>query len=353
MKTIHLIDEALIAEGGVDGPIEGQNVFLHFGDEHAEYRTLTGGVGLVPLAGHAEVELTGEDRGGFLNRLCTNKVDRLAAGSGLETFLTDAKAHTLAHLFVFAEPDRMMLFSLGADSARIASHLDYYVIQEKVVVRDRSAERYVMLLAGPDAESLLRRLTSTELPGKHLDHASVEIAETPVSVRAVDLGGRTALLLSCELQSAAGVWKAIRAAGAGPCGCRAMDAVRIEAGWPVYGRDITEENLPQEVARDDRAISFNKGCYLGQETIARIDSRGHVNRVLVGLRFDGEEVPPRGAELSAQGQLVGKVTSAAFSPRLGVAVGLGYVRREHNTPGFVLQSPAGLAEVTALPMVVR
>jgi folate-binding protein YgfZ len=323
---------------------------LHFGDEEGEYRTLTGGAGLVPLARHAEVELTGNERANFLNRLCTNKVDRLPAGTGAEAFLTDAKAHILAHLFVFARPECLVLFSLGAEGAKIASHLDRYLIREKVAIHDRTAQRLVMLLAGPDAEPLLRRLTSAELPGKHLDHTGIEVDGAAVEARAVDLGGQTALLLSCEVETAATVWKTLRQNGARACGCKAADAVRIEAGWPVYGRDITEDNLPQEVARDERTISFTKGCYLGQETVARIDSRGHVNRTLVGLRFHGAEVPAPGTELSAQGQVVGTVTSAAVSPRQGVAVALGYVRRGQNTPGFVLQSPAGLAEVTSLPM---
>ena len=351
MSTLHPIHELVLADGGVYDPAEGRDVVQHFGDERAEYRVLTAAVGLVPLAGHTEVELTGDDRAGFLNRLCTNKVDPLPAGTGLEAFLTDAKAHILAHLFVFAEPGRLVLFSLGDHAGKVASHLEYFLIQEKVAIRDRSAERFAILLAGPDTDALLHRLGSAELPGKHLDHAEIRVAEAAVAVRAVDLGGQTARLLSCATESAADVWRAVRDAGATPCGSRAMDAVRIEAGWPIYGRDITEENLPQEVARDDRTISFQKGCYLGQETVARIESRGHVNKVLVGLRFHGAEVPPQGAELSAQGQVVGKVTSAAFSPHWEVAVGLGYLRREHNTPGFVLQSPAGLAEVMALPMV--
>ena len=112
-----------------------------------------------------------------------------------------------------------------------------------------------------------------------------------------------------------------------PCGRVAFEPFRIECGWPEYGRDISPENLPQEVGRTDRSISFTKGCYLGQETVARIASRGHVNRTLAGLKFACSEVPPVTTELTAEGQSIGRVTSVAHSPRFGSAIALGYVRR--------------------------
>jgi folate-binding protein YgfZ len=137
----------------------------------------------------------------------------------------------------------------------------------------------------------------------------------------------------------------LRGAGAIECGPAAIDAFRIEAGMPLYGRDITIENLPQEVNRNAQAISFTKGCYLGQETVARIDALGHVNRLLVGVRIAGKQVPSDGAELTIDGKAVGHVTSAAFSPRLGKAVALAYVRTTSAKPGTRLQSAAGEAEV--------
>src|SRR5690606_6094431 len=130
----------------------------------------------------------------------------------------------------------------------------------------------------------------------------------------------------------------------------AVEVARIEAGMPLYGMDITDDNLPQEVDRNDWAISFNKGCYLGQETVARIDALGHVNRTLVGLRFASESVPEPGGELLAGDKVVGHVTSAAWSPAQRRAVALGYVRQGHNRPSARLVSAVGEAEVIALPM---
>jgi folate-binding protein YgfZ len=125
---------------------------------------------------------------------------------------------------------------------------------------------------------------------------------------------------------------------------------RIEAGTPLFGQDITEKNLPQEVARDALAISFTKGCYLGQETVARIDALGHVNQTLCGLRFAGPDSPPPGTELTIDDKVVAHVTSAAFSPRLGGPLALGYVRRGHTLPGTAFTSSRGPASVVKLPL---
>jgi folate-binding protein YgfZ len=138
------------------------------------------------------------------------------------------------------------------------------------------------------------------------------------------------------------------AAGAEMCQMETLDIVRVEAGFPFYGRDITEENLPQEVHRNERAISFTKGCYLGQETVARIDALGHVNRTLAGLRWDVAEIPPTGQELIVAGRVVGQITSAVWSPRYDSPLSLAYLRQGQNQPGLRLDTTIGTAEVVAL-----
>jgi tRNA-modifying protein YgfZ len=123
------------------------------------------------------------------------------------------------------------------------------------------------------------------------------------------------------------------------------EIARIEQGLPAYGVDITSENLPQEVGRDAQAISFTKGCYLGQETVARIDALGHVNRHLSRIAIDSESPPPRGAEFLSAGKTVGNVTSSCFSPRLGKSLALGYLRRGSHGPGTKMEIGGHAAEV--------
>ena len=186
------------------------------------------------------------------------------------------------------------------------------------------------------------------MPQQAWTSAPAVIAGQTVALRRVDMVGPVGFLIVGPRAAAATVGDALIAAGGTPASPAAFEAARIEAGFPLHVRDITERNLPQEVARDDRTISFRKGCYLGQETVARIDALGHVNQLLVGLRFAGQEVAPPGLELFTDAAKAGHVTSAAFSPRQQCAVALAYVRRGHHTPGTRLDSSHGTAEVISL-----
>jgi folate-binding protein YgfZ len=283
------------------------------------------------------------------------------------------------------------------------------LIRDRVELHDRSRRLAALILAGPEAGPLLARQCGSPVPGQYLSHVEGSLAATSLCLCCLEsLAGRVgqgreasagppeeesgrrgeeagqarrasagpasepdggaapaasgldppytytshtgAYLLIVEAEQLPGVWRALRAVGARPCGQQALKTFRIEAGWPHYGRDLTEDNLPQEVGRDRLAISFTKGCYLGQETVARIDSRGHVNRLLTGLVFASPQVPKSGAELHAGRAVVGEVTSAAFSPARNAAVALGYVRRGHNEPGNSLESAVGAATVVSLPM---
>src|SRR5262249_40130405 len=137
-----------------------------------------------------------------------------------------------------------------------------------------------------------------------------------------------------------------------PAGLETYHVLRVEAGTPQFRIDIDDTNLPQEVGRTERTISFTKGCYIGQETIARIRTYGHVNRMLVGLKLEGDGIEPRGAKLSHSGKEVGSVTSCVYSPRIAGPIALGYARRGSNEPGTKLVcGDKRNAEVVALPFV--
>lgn len=315
----------------------------------AEYAAFQGGVG-VARCWPTQIEVTGRDRAGFLNRLCTNQVDRLTDGQACETFLTNAKGHVLGHGFVLARPDALILRAAAGQAKFLMEHLEYYLIHDAVVLRDRSTEWSELLLAGPGSQGLLARFTSAALPAGRLAAVEARVGDDVVWILPIEESPQPVFLLSADAAAIDRCWSGLRQAGAEPCGGQALEAFRIEFGWPEFGRDIDPSNLPQEVGRD-WAISFRKGCYLGQETVARIDSRGHVNRLLVRLRFDGAEIPSPGTPLLSQGRPVGHVTSAAYSPQTQSAVALGYVRRELQPPDCVLDSAAGRAMVVGLAEV--
>lgn len=338
------------SDDGACGTAPASECPPHYGDPEAEYAALSQRAGLADLGPRARVQLAGRDAAVFLNRFATNKLDDLAPGTGRETFLTDAKGHVLWWAAVLQRPECLLLDTDAGHAPAVIAHLDFYRIREEVEFHDVSGGHRQFLLAGPHAAAMFEKVTGQTPPRRPLDHADAAAAGHNLSVCRVDLGHRPAFLLSCPAAAADMVRGAITAAGARQCGGLAWEAVRIEAGWPSCGRDVTRENLPQELARDGRTISFRKGCYLGQETVARLDARGRVNRTLCGLRFEGREAPPDGTELTAGARPAGRVTSAAYSPGFRAAVALGYVRRGHNGPGTRLESAAGPATVVPLPM---
>lgn len=315
----------------------------------AEYDALVRRAGLVELA-RTQIELSGADRATFMHNLCTADVKRLPPGAGREAFLTTVQGKTLGHGFLFAGPATLVIDTVAGQAETILKHLDHYLITEQVTLTDRSQEWSEFLLAGPQAESLLAECLGVQVAEPRLSHAIVDAAGQDVWVRRVDITQPGGFLISVGRERSDAMRNKLLAAGAKACGLEAFEAARLEAGFPWFGVDLTEANLPQEVGRDQQAISFVKGCYLGQETVARIDALGHVNKSLVGLRFDGPNVPTAGTELQAGGAVIGQVTSATWSPRLQAPLAMGYVRRGHNEVGTKLASAVGDAEVIALPL---
>jgi folate-binding protein YgfZ len=292
-----------------------------------EYQALRSGRAVIELAGWSSISITGKDRQTFANNFCTNDVKRLTPGSGCEAFFTSVKGHIVGHGLIYSRDDELLFVGAPAQAARIVEHLDRYVIREDVILRDTTDERSYLLVAG-DAE-----LNSSPhaIPWHFLRRDdSVLLAFPPDHV-----------------DESLGVYDEKGFAIVGP---PAFTVARIEAGFPLYETDFGQNNLPQEIGRDMSAISFNKGCYLGQETVARIDALGHVNQRLVGVKFFSGDVPLHGSEITLSGKIVGQVTSAAYSPQLDAPIAFAMVRREANAPGTRLESQSGECEIVALPL---
>ncbi|MGD9645182.1 MAG: folate-binding protein YgfZ [Pirellulales bacterium] len=318
---------------------------------------LVDGAGLVDCSARTQIEVSGGDRASFLHNLSTNEIRKLAVGSGCEAFFCDARGHIQAHAYIFCREQSLVIDSVPGAAEVLLPHLDRYLIREDVQLADRTAEWCQLLVAGERSAPLLSRVTGLDLAtlATPVAIAETRLADVDIQLRRHDFAGPESFSIVGRREDQPRLWSALLTAGATPCGAAALDAVRIAAGSPLYGVDITSRNLPQEVARDARTINFVKGCYLGQETVARIDALGHVNRLLCGLRFaDADpphsELPVAGTPLTADGQPAGEVTSTARSRRLG-PIGLGYVRREHAAPGSRLESTLGPVEVVPLPIV--
>jgi len=354
-----MIIETLRGEGAMLRDTPWGPVALDFGDWEAEYRAFRQSVGVFRPPAATQVEISGNDRAAFLNRLATNRLDRIQPGEGCETFLADANGRILFHVFVFGGPESLVLDTAAGLGPGLCAHLDHYWIREDLKFHDRSSQWGQLVLAGPQSNDVVERIAGSPLPssrlreageGSYLSAFNVSWNGRPLMVRRFQDRGFLSFYLAGEAADMAVLWQALRQSGAVACGMRALETIRIEEGFPVVGQDITEKNLPQEVGRNEKAISFTKGCYLGQEIVARIDSRGAVGKVLCGLRLRTADVPPGGSELTHDGQPAGQVTSAAYSPGFGTCAALAYIRRGFCEPGTVLDSACGPATVVELPM---
>jgi folate-binding protein YgfZ len=345
------LHDALARAGAAFTDEAGWRVPADFGDPEAEYRAARRGAALFDLSHRGKLELTGPEAAAFLHNLLTNDVNGLPAGAGREAFLCNAQARVLARALVWRGGDAGP-FWLDVDpggNARVYAHLDRHRISERVEVADRTAELAQLHLAGPAAGEILARLGLPQ-PAELRCAPAVSLAQ---QVRRHGALGLPGFDLIGPPEAAVGLWRCLVSAGARPAGRDAYEVLRIEAGTPAYGPDLDEGTLAPEAGRTPQAISYTKGCYLGQEPIVRVRDLGHVNRVLTGVRIDGREAVPRGARLWRDGKVVGHVTSAAYSPGRGAVVGLAYVRRGSTDPGTPLEAETAggrrPAAVAALP----
>jgi folate-binding protein YgfZ len=291
--------------------------------------------------------LTGADRVKFLHNFCTNDIKALKPGQGAEAFITNVQGKIVGHVFVFEGETALWLDTVGGQAERLIQHLSKYQITEDVTLTDWSSAWSELLVLGPSAPEIVGRVVTGSLPSRHLDHATLPLASDPSAtcvVRRFDALGVPGLLLAAPRDEMSKLSALVIAAGARFEATAEFESFRISAGLPHYGRDITDDNLAQEASRTRQAISFKKGCYLGQEPIARIDALGHVNQELRVLRFDADEPPPAGSELFAMDndqKPVGRVTSSARDLQFGGSVALAMVRRGFLESGTVLRLRVG------------
>lgn len=314
-----------------------------------EYEAATAGAAVVRLRDWSTVRVTGKDRASFLHNMCTNDVKRLATGEGCEAFFTDVKGKVVAHGFLLAGTDAIEIVMVPGTAPRLIAQLDCYVIREDVTLSDRSGEVAWVLLLGPRAGDVLEQVVGEsvgELTGAWAHRAFV-IGDAAVQVLRCELPWMGGFLIGCAPDAIGAIEAKLTGAGAVLGGDSLWNIVRVESNWPLWGVDFDESNLPQEVSRDEQAISFRKGCYLGQETVARIDALGHVNKQLAAVRFEGNAVPEVGAELLQGEQAVGRVTSTCWSPRAAKpqAMAMAMVKRGANAVGTSLRWSAGVGEV--------
>ena len=322
----------------------------------AGYAELRNSVAWADLGRRTTVLATGNDAVRFIDNFTTAAVSRLAPGEGTEGFFTDSKGWVLALANIFCvagDPAGETANSLWIDAPAalphsLREHLEHYHIRERVELVDAGADFTSLLVAGPTSADWLVGQCDREPPGggplpvQLLGHVQRVIAGVSLVIARVDWAGPVGFLVRIAARDWPRLAAHLRSTGVAEASREAVETVRIEEGRPE-AVDISEKTLPQELGRDVRAISFTKGCYVGQEVIVRVTHRGggRVAKKLVRWQAVGQStggdkpsgLPVMGARIFAADRDIGRVTSAAFSPDRGAVVGLGYVHRDFVDPG--------------------
>jgi folate-binding protein YgfZ len=304
----------------------------------AEYRTVTEACGLLDRSERGKLALTGSEAKSFLQGQVTNDVEALSPGTGCYAAFLTPKGKMLGDLRVLDAGDELLLDTERVALQGLFNMIRRFAIGYDVSLHKRTLERGLLSLLGPSADAVLEGLE----PDEHA-HKLVDVAGIPVRVIRTDLG----IDVLCHRQDTDRLRAALEERNVPPVSEAVAECLRVEHGRPRYGVDLDDSVIPQEAGLNARAVSFTKGCYVGQETVARLYYRGKPNRHLRGLRCS--EAVQRGDELRTGDRVVGHVGSAVESPRLG-AIALGLVRREVVPGSSVTVGRDGVgAEVVELP----
>ena len=307
---------------------DGWQIPQSFGNTLEEYRAVREGVALADRSSSGRLKIRGKDALDLLNRLSSNKVIDLPLGEGASTVLTTNKGRIIDLLLVINMGDELLVITSPQTPAKVIEWLDLYTFGEDITVEDISPETALLSLTGPEAVDILGTDASA-LPLFGVGQISIQDVQLPVM--RTDVLGTISYDLLTTASQAEEVWDALVQAGAVAVGEEALEMIRVEQGVPRYGREMGEEFNPLEAGLDS-SISYDKGCYIGQEVVLRLNTYKKVQKHLTGIAFE-EDKPEIATHLEVEGKDVGFLTSVVDSPLLGHALALGYVRSSFAEAG--------------------
>ena len=310
----------------------GWEVPASYSNLEVEVGSVRASAGMIDLSDRVKVRVSGTDRVSFLNGLVTQDVASLTPGTWTYALVLTPKAKVVGDVWVYALDDAFLLDMPADEAGWVLDHVRKHLISDDVLLEEFPAAH--ISLHGPQASALVRRL----IGGDALPKGPAAFASVPIHKKSSMLVGSSVFphLPGYEFISWTSalddVWRRLVAMGATPIGREAWNTLRIETGRAKAGVDMDETTIALE-ARLERAISFTKGCYEGQETIARATYQGHMNRLLVGFRVESDLVPVRGDSVVVEGKQVGQITSGTYSPTLRNVIAMGYIRRPQDALG--------------------
>jgi folate-binding protein YgfZ len=388
-KTLLQLEEGAGAKFGEWFGVQLPSEFAGF---EGEYRAARETIAVIDKNYRAWFSFTGPDRVRYLNAILTSNIRDLAEGHFAPSLFLNAQGHILAEMEIWALPDKLIAVSYAMVRESLAAQFDKYIIMDDVVLENQTESTGVLALEGPATPLALRELSGVDFNSlAELDfcetaiagvtgegtRAGTNTAAIPCRVQRRTPGGVASAEFTVARADLPALWIALTFCatrhGGQPIGYNALSALRLEAGIPWFGYDFDETTLAHEAGLENSHISYSKGCYLGQEIVERVRSRGRVNRHLALVEFSGDAVPPRGAELRGDerpaettegakasppnavsaAKASGHITRAAWSPARNRPLAMAYLRREFLTPGTKLQWEHGtgvfVREITATP----
>jgi folate-binding protein YgfZ len=283
------------------------------------YEALRDRAAWIDLPARGKIKLMGEDRARLLHSMTTNHIQQLTPGTGCYAFFLNDKGRVIADANVLCRPDYFLLDVEPETREPLYQHLDRFIIADDVTLEDATDALATIAVEGPEAAQVMQRAGA---PVPDADYSSVDWGD--MLVARLNSTGSAGFFIFTPVAEKAALIARLEAAGAEPADAEAARVVRLEHGKPRFSQDISERFLAQE-ANQPHALHFSKGCYLGQEIVERVRSRGQIHRVLKPVTLETTDPPAPGAKLDLNGIAV-EITSAAYSPALGKVVALAYVR---------------------------
>jgi folate-binding protein YgfZ len=350
------------AAHGEIGEYFGTLLPARFGDFAAEYKAARETVALADANFMAIFSFTGADRQRLVNAVLTSNVRDLVAGQGNMGLLLTPQGHILAEIETYLAETRILTLSHAMVRERTYATFDKFIIMDDVTLKDLTDQTGILTLVGPLAGRTISQLSGLNIDGlPEFEHAEATIAGFACRVIHRTFVGQPGATIIAAQENLPDLWetlaRAVHAQRGTIAGMGAVNALRLERGIPWFGHDFDDTNIPHEAGLQDSHINYEKGCYTGQEIVERVRSRGHVNRRLTLLQFEGESLPAPGTRLVAANDStateVGHVTSAAISPLLGRGIGMGYLRRESANVGTRVFAESIPVEVIAVPVAKK
>jgi len=356
--------EAQQAVGAVFKLSDGWELVRSYGNSVLEHQAVRKKAGLIDQSHRGKLRLKGKDRIDFLHGMVTNDIKKLTPGTGLYAVFTNDKAKMLSDARIYCLPDSLWVDLEPEVTDKIQKHLDKYTLSSDVTIENLSDAFGLFSIYGPSSHEILAQLIGSEPAIKEHSTMTFSLEGVQTLTARNEITGEPGYDLYVPIDRMVPIWNRLLQIG-GPHGLRpvgldALDSLRIEAGIPRYGIDMDESNFPMEAGLEKRAISYTKGCYIGQETIARADAQGRMNKRLMGLELSSKSTPAVGQAILApptasgtQERVIGTITSAIESPTFGKVIAMGYLHRDFAEPGKDVMIEGTPAKVVSLPFYAR